>query len=196
MVNVMTADITGGVDLFLESCPCCEAAKQAWYVLDGDRLDVSKTIPDHLCAAFSLYPTLGVHRCDVCARESHTVQLDMIRNPSVDEAWEDKYFRLNEELEEPEEAFSVALEGGSPYLPRQWLLWRTTTPEGLLERHRFGPFITDDGFEEWLGLARCAGGGPWNESSKLLGRVWPVLVALYGRPEDFHVFDPGPIPDF
>ena len=123
---------------YLEKLETCSQCGEALECADSD------TVFMPYCDARGLFylrdgmafnPVLLEQVCASCEHPVQTVQVDIIANPDITEAWADKYFCQNDVIEEPEIAYTVALPQGCLDLPRRWLLFRTETAAGFLDRH-------------------------------------------------------------
>lgn len=162
------AEITAGVTESLNNCPICGASGKWAEFVDGDLIpmpwDKMREHHGYLRDGFVFYPFLLSHICAFCKQDVFAVQVDVIANPEVNEAWVNKYFWMNEVIEEPEIPYTVTLLSSDPSnLPSGWLLWRTETAAGALDRH-FLNLVP----ETLLG----------KDAVNLIEATWPVLSGL------------------
>jgi hypothetical protein len=124
-------------------------------------------------------PVLLAGVCNSCGQTFNTIQVILIANPEISEAWVNKYFHRNEIIEEPEIPCTVTLSQNDPSnLPSCWRLWRTETAEGFVDQH-FLPIAGHYAGGE-NGLQSCSGESIWEDAADLIEAAWPALVKLSG----------------
>jgi hypothetical protein len=166
-------------------CPGCRREK-ALSVQDGDTIPMRNQIPGARVIARGLALSSGRHCfsadldlciCGECKAQSYLVKLEVVAAPEVSYEWADKYFCLNERITEASTFFTVAARPRTPGIPEFWLLERTETAAGVLDRHYFGPFVAAENLEGPNGVSCCTGGSVWEEAAALVGRVWPLVTS-------------------
>ena len=155
--------------------------RQAW-LFDGDTLPVR----DRLSAAqreraYDAHFMVGT--CPACEGEYQVVDLTLlagiaseaVRNGSDAERQAFNYL-VGNQVGEGQVYATCRSADPTPGLPPFWLLTRSTTPYGVLDRHSLGPFKidADDAVHTPFGIGVCAAGG----SPAIAGGV-AVVVALW-----------------
>ena len=177
MFETIATEVKAG---YLEELETCSQCGEALECADSD------TVFMPYCDARDLFylrdgmafnPVLLEQVCASCEHPVQTVQVDIIANPDITEAWADKYFCQNDIIEEPEISYTVALPQGYLDLPRRWLLFRTETAAGILDRHllRLSEGETVAGSN---GLQSCSGDPIWEAASEEVNKAWPILAGL------------------
>jgi hypothetical protein len=166
-------------------CPGC-GRKKALSVQDGDTIPMRNLIPETRLIAGGLalsngghcfYANLDLCVCGKCKAQSYLVNLEVVAAPEVSYEWANKYFWLNEEITEASTFFTVVARPRTPGIPKSWLLERTETAAGVLDRHYFGPFVASENLEGPNGVSCCTGGSVWEEAAALVGRVWSLVTS-------------------
>jgi hypothetical protein len=163
-------------------CPLCKSIGTIALV-DGDTIPLRDEIDGLRATAkgmalsvdgycFFAHLMLGV--CEACEGNSYFVNLELIHAADVSEEWANKYFCQNEVITEPSSFARV--EANLPDVPQAWVIERTPTPVGVLERHTLGPFISEDNLRGPNGVASCSGHDTWRQAAALIGRLWPRVV--------------------
>jgi len=124
-----------------------------------------------LQGGFAFHSTVNTHVCKSCGQRVHTVEVGIIGNPDITEAWADKYFWLNKASEEPEIPYTITLREASSDLPSRWTLSRRETADGCFDRH----YMELSG-EEYMELSEEV--GIMGAAVALIDNAWPVLSGL------------------
>ena len=162
------AEVTAGMAEDLINCPICGASFEWAECGDSDSIsmpmDTVRVLHSYLRGGCIFHPLLISEVCASCKQTVYTVQVDVIANPEINEEWVNKYFWMNEVIDESEIPYTVTLSQSDPSdLPSRWLLWRTETAAGYLDRH-FLNLVP----ETLLG----------EEAVNLIEATWPVLSGL------------------
>jgi hypothetical protein len=182
MGDLIILDIKKGLREDLDNCPLCHALPPWAEFLDGDTVLGNSLIHEgaanfhYVRDSFAFNPMLFAHECTACGETVHTVEVDLIANKTTCEAWEDKYFNRNEDIQEQETPYTVTLlKPNQP--PFSWLLTRTETPEGLLDRH-FLPLASTQKTKQKKSLASCSGELIWQQAAHLVNQFWHDMSLL------------------
>lgn len=180
MGEKIIVDLTEGIAAGLENCPACDASPEFVECVDGDTVFVTHYDVDALdlhClrGQFAFHAMLLAFDCESCGQTFNNVQVDLIPNPDITEAWANKYFWQNEIIEEPEKAYSVTLKKPDRP-PLSWTFTRTETAAGLLDRH-FLPLAGHYAGGQ-NGLQSCSGDTIWMDAAFLVNRFWYDLTMI------------------
>jgi len=166
-------------------CPECGCGSSL-PIEGGDTIPIRGEIPNCRVVAggmalsngeYCFSACLNLFVCGHCKADSYAVHLDRVRSAEVTEEWANKYFALNEKIDEPSLWYTVTARGRG--IPKRWIMERVIiAPDGDIERLTFGLFALHAPLRGEYGVACCAGGKVWEDAAKLLGRVWP-LTAIY-----------------
>ena len=180
MGGIISVDIQKGLREDLDNCPLCQAPPPWGEFVDADTVFMSCHAAKfhYVRDGFAFNPMLFAHDCKICGATVHAVEVDLIANPDISDDWADKYFNRNETIEEPEKPYTVTRQKPDAP-PLSWMLTRTETPEGWLDRH-FLPLLVDGEAGGQNGLASCSGEAIWGLAAALVDQFWEDMAAMNG----------------